>query len=243
MSSSGDPIDCSLPGFSVHGILQARILKWVAVPPPGDLQDPGIEPVSLEYPSLAGKLFITGTTWEARYILTCLELCALNLLYSGPVRTWPRSSWHWLGMSMFLHSDILLRMKFYLRNDYSQKLPWFYLLIGPPTVKIVLPSFSCHFWRLLLSICYKNHSHGSYFTVLITFAVSWTDPYVSWNSWVLHWVLLQLFHWWWKFRSHSMKRRLNIQLYGCLYGPFKTSKFCASIENFQEYQPVLLPAP
>ena len=49
MSGSGDPIDCSLPGFSVHGILQARILKWVAVPPPGDLQDPGIEPVSLEY--------------------------------------------------------------------------------------------------------------------------------------------------------------------------------------------------
>ena len=28
----GDPMDCSPPGFSVHGILQARILKWVAVP-------------------------------------------------------------------------------------------------------------------------------------------------------------------------------------------------------------------
>ena len=25
-------IDCSLPGSSVHGILQARILEWVAVP-------------------------------------------------------------------------------------------------------------------------------------------------------------------------------------------------------------------
>ena len=25
-------MDCSLPGFSVHGILQARILEWVAVP-------------------------------------------------------------------------------------------------------------------------------------------------------------------------------------------------------------------
>ena len=25
-----DPINCSLPGFSVHGILQARILEWVA---------------------------------------------------------------------------------------------------------------------------------------------------------------------------------------------------------------------
>ena len=27
-----DPIDCSLPGASVHGILQARILEWVAIP-------------------------------------------------------------------------------------------------------------------------------------------------------------------------------------------------------------------
>ena len=26
-----DPMDCSLPGFSVCGILQARILKWVAI--------------------------------------------------------------------------------------------------------------------------------------------------------------------------------------------------------------------
>ena len=27
-----DPMDCSLPGFSVHGILQARILEWIAMP-------------------------------------------------------------------------------------------------------------------------------------------------------------------------------------------------------------------
>ena len=27
-----DPTDCSPPGFSVHGILQARLLEWVAMP-------------------------------------------------------------------------------------------------------------------------------------------------------------------------------------------------------------------
>ena len=37
-----DPMDCSPPGPSVHGILQARILEWVAMPPPGDLPDPGL---------------------------------------------------------------------------------------------------------------------------------------------------------------------------------------------------------
>ena len=38
-----DPMDCSLPGSSVHGILQEH---WSALPfpSPGDLPDPGIEP-------------------------------------------------------------------------------------------------------------------------------------------------------------------------------------------------------
>ena len=38
-----DPVDYSPPGSSVHGILQARILKWVAMPSSRDLPDQGIE--------------------------------------------------------------------------------------------------------------------------------------------------------------------------------------------------------
>ena len=41
-----NPMDCSLPGPSVHGILQAKILEWVACPLLGDLSNPGIEPSS-----------------------------------------------------------------------------------------------------------------------------------------------------------------------------------------------------
>ena len=26
-----DPMDCSLPGFSIHGIFQARVLEWGAI--------------------------------------------------------------------------------------------------------------------------------------------------------------------------------------------------------------------
>jgi len=49
-----DPTDFSLPGSSVHGIFQARVLEWGAIafskvywsglpfPSPGDLPDPGI---------------------------------------------------------------------------------------------------------------------------------------------------------------------------------------------------------
>ena len=41
-----DPMDCSPPGSSVLGILQARILEWAAIPFPGGPPDPGIEPTS-----------------------------------------------------------------------------------------------------------------------------------------------------------------------------------------------------
>uniref|UniRef100_A0A4W2HS76 RNA-directed DNA polymerase n=1 Tax=Bos indicus x Bos taurus TaxID=30522 RepID=A0A4W2HS76_BOBOX len=42
-----DPMDCSLPGFSVHGIFQARVLEWVShSPSTGDLPDPRIKPRS-----------------------------------------------------------------------------------------------------------------------------------------------------------------------------------------------------
>ena len=41
-----DPVDCSPPGSSIHGIHQARILEWLPFPSPGDLPNPGIEPRS-----------------------------------------------------------------------------------------------------------------------------------------------------------------------------------------------------
>ena len=47
-----DPVDYSPPGSSVHGLLQARILEWVAVSLSRDLPDPGIEPVSPVAPAL-----------------------------------------------------------------------------------------------------------------------------------------------------------------------------------------------
>ena len=42
-------IDYIPPGSSVHGILQAKILEWVAIPSPGALPDPGTEPGSLAW--------------------------------------------------------------------------------------------------------------------------------------------------------------------------------------------------
>ena len=41
-----DSMDCSPPGSSLHRILQARILEWVAIPFSRNSPDPGIEPKS-----------------------------------------------------------------------------------------------------------------------------------------------------------------------------------------------------
>ena len=43
MSDSLQPMDCSPPGSSVHGILQARILEWVAMPSSSGLPKLGIK--------------------------------------------------------------------------------------------------------------------------------------------------------------------------------------------------------
>ena len=52
-------MDCSPPGSSVHGILPVRILEGLPFPTPRDLPNPGMEPVSLASPALAGGCFIT----------------------------------------------------------------------------------------------------------------------------------------------------------------------------------------
>ena len=41
------PMDCSPPGFSVHRILQARVVECVAIPLSRRSSDPGTEPGSL----------------------------------------------------------------------------------------------------------------------------------------------------------------------------------------------------
>ena len=82
-------IDCSPPGFSVHGILQARILEWVLCPPLGDFPDLGIELTSACISCIAGGLFTHWTTWESptlAYLMDC------QIYYHSSVK----EIYHWL---------------------------------------------------------------------------------------------------------------------------------------------------
>ena len=47
------------------GFSRQEFWSGVPLPPPGDLPDPGIEPMSLIAPALVGGFFTTSTAWEA----------------------------------------------------------------------------------------------------------------------------------------------------------------------------------
>ena len=61
-----DPMDCNPPGSSAHGILQARILEWVAMPS-SKRSNLGL----FMSPALAGGFFTSSTTWEAQDTYIC----------------------------------------------------------------------------------------------------------------------------------------------------------------------------
>ena len=61
-----DPEDCSLPGSSDMIFSRQQYWSGLPFPLPGDLPYPGIEPMSLSSPVMAGKFFNTRATWEAQ---------------------------------------------------------------------------------------------------------------------------------------------------------------------------------
>ena len=72
----GKLMDCSLPGSSVHGIFQARILEWVAIAYSRDLPDPGTKSASPASPALAGEFFTTTPpAAAAKSLQLCPTLC------------------------------------------------------------------------------------------------------------------------------------------------------------------------
>ena len=68
-------MDCSLPGSSVHGILQARILEWVAMPSSRGSSQPRDQ---TQVPPVTGRFFTVWATKEvhksSREEKTCYKL-------------------------------------------------------------------------------------------------------------------------------------------------------------------------
>ena len=68
MSTLYDPMDCSRPDSSVHGISQVTILQWVAIFSSRGSSQPRDQTCTSLSPALAGRLFATNTTWETSYM-------------------------------------------------------------------------------------------------------------------------------------------------------------------------------
>ena len=70
------------PCFSVHEILQAKILEWVAMPSSRGSSNPGIKPASLISLALAGWFFVTSATCEAlRSPVQCSSVQSLSRVW------------------------------------------------------------------------------------------------------------------------------------------------------------------
>ena len=63
-----DPTDCSPPGSLSMGFSRQERWSGLPCPPPGNLPDPGIEPVSSASPALVGRFFTTAPPGKPRNI-------------------------------------------------------------------------------------------------------------------------------------------------------------------------------
>ena len=63
-----NPMDCSPPGSSIHGIFQQEYWGSLPFPSLGDLPDPGIEPMSLVVSCIAGRFFTTAPPTDLQRI-------------------------------------------------------------------------------------------------------------------------------------------------------------------------------
>ena len=75
-----NPMDWSLPGSSIHGILQARVLEWGAIAFSRDLPDPGIEPgfPALQADSLPSEHQGAHAIWIFKMGLIAYNWCDFN---------------------------------------------------------------------------------------------------------------------------------------------------------------------
>ena len=107
-----DPMDCSQPGFSVHRILQARILEWVAMLAFGGSSHPRIEPTSPAAPVLQADS-LPLSHWEATgkplvgqvfmFIETTCRSCSPGSSSLGPL--WGQSLPFWPAQVMLMHHN------------------------------------------------------------------------------------------------------------------------------------------
>ena len=101
-------MDCTLPGSSVHGILQARILEWVAVPFSRNGSSQSRDQTQVSH--IGGRFFTVWATREAQRVRN------YNPQNQDFLKIWLRCPWNSPGKntgvgSHFLHQEIFLTQR------------------------------------------------------------------------------------------------------------------------------------
>ena len=115
-----DCMGCSPPGSSAHGVLQARILEWVAVPfSRGSSQPRDRTHVCLHFSALVGRFFTTSTTWEAPYVCVCVCVCVCVYDHVFII--------YWWALRLPLHIFLSLKYSWFtmLCYFYGCSVQWF----------------------------------------------------------------------------------------------------------------------
>ena len=100
------------------GILQSRILGWVAIPPPGNLPNPGIEPRS---PALQTDTLLS----EPIHLKSLQEYinayrCLVTLIHLPPLRKTNAPKWPKIHLKISVHIVTLLKGSWLERNDVNR---------------------------------------------------------------------------------------------------------------------------
>ena len=161
-----DSMDYSPLGSSVHGILQVRILEWVAMPSSGDLTDPGIEPLSLAFPAWqASSLPINSVQLSCSVVSNSLRPYEFAARHASLSITNSRSSPKFMCIkSVMLSSHLILCRPLLLLPPIP---PSFRVFSNESTLRMRWPKY----WNFSFSISSSNEHPG-----LISFRMDWLYP-------------------------------------------------------------------
>ena len=145
-----DPMDLSLPGSSVYGIFQARVLEWVAISfSRGSSQPRDRTPVS----HTAGRRFTVQTTREAHIFIECLLLLLLSRFNRVRLRATPETTAHQAPLSL----------------GFSRQKHWSGLPFPSPTECLLCAKQHAKFWYLVVRCAHmvtlwKSNTYATLYT-------------------------------------------------------------------------------
>ena len=168
-----DTMNCSSAGSPLYGILQARILEWVAISFSRGFSQPRDGTVSLKSPALASRFFTTSATWEApeysqfsSVTQSCPTLCDLmdcstpDLPIHHQLPELTQTHVHWVG------------------DAIQPSHPQSPLLLPPsifPSINVFSNESALHIrWPKYWGFSF-NISHSNEYSGLIFFRMDWLD--------------------------------------------------------------------